>query len=88
VLGDVSSVSALATAAPALLQARHSRDLEREADGFARQWLAANHIPAQRFDEILCRMAGHRAGSNEAPAFLSTHPAVDERARCAQSKGE
>lgn len=81
-LGDVSSISALATAAPALLQARHSRDLEREADGFARQWLAANRIPAGRFDEILCRMAGQQTGS-EPPAFLSSHPAMGERARCA-----
>lgn len=83
VLGDVSSVTALASAAPALLQARHSRDLEREADAFARQWLADNHIPPQRFDEILCRMTGNQGGRGEPPAFLSTHPAVDERVRCA-----
>jgi Zn-dependent protease with chaperone function len=82
VLGDVSSISALATAAPVLLQARHSRDLEREADGFARQWLAANHIADSAFDAILCRMAGHQDSQGEAPSFLSTHPAVHERARC------
>lgn len=81
-LGDVSSISALATAAPALLQARHSRDLEREADGFARQWLAAARIPDTAFDAILCRMADDRGAKGELPSFLSTHPAVDERARC------
>jgi Zn-dependent protease with chaperone function len=88
VLGDVSSISALATAAPALLHARHSRELEREADGFARQWLADNHIPAQRFDEILCRIAARHGGTDEAPAFLSTHPAPGERARCSSGPGD
>jgi Zn-dependent protease with chaperone function len=84
VLGDVSSVTALASAAPVLLQAKHSRDFEREADGFARQWLDTHGIPQRRFDEILCaitRSANHK-GDGGGAAFLATHPATGERARC------
>lgn len=83
VLGDLSTVSSLATAAPALLQAKNSRELEREADGFAREWLRDNRIDPRHFDAILCRMTDQgRRGGKELPGFLATHPAVDERARC------
>jgi Zn-dependent protease with chaperone function len=83
VLGDLSSVSALASAAPVLIQAKHSRDFEREADTFARQWLQQNGIAAHYFDDILCRMinAGERQGT-EPPVFLSTHPSTRQRANC------
>jgi Zn-dependent protease with chaperone function len=84
-LGDVSSISAIASAAPALLQARHSRDLEREADAYARQWLVERGIEPTRFDDILCRMVGQGEGDDPA-AFLSTHPALDERARCRRAE--
>jgi predicted Zn-dependent protease len=83
VLGDVSSVTALASAAPVLLQARNSRDFEREADEFARRWLRSAGIPAQRFDDILCRMTRTARGKGvDPPVFLSTHPATVERAHC------
>jgi Zn-dependent protease with chaperone function len=84
ILGDVSSVSALATAVPVLLQAKHSRDFEREADAYAKRWMAAEGIAAHRFDDILCRMEAE-IGSDTDDAlsrYLSTHPATDERARC------
>lgn len=80
-LGDVSSMAALASAAPVLLQAEHSRDLEREADAFARVWLSEHGIASTRFDAILCRMVGARKDDDPAP-FLSTHPPVGERAQC------
>jgi Zn-dependent protease with chaperone function len=84
VLGDMSSVTALASAAPVLLQTRNSRKLESEADAFSRQWLRDNHIPQQRFDDILCRMIesiGHKG--TQLPPFLATHPAIHDRAHCA-----
>jgi predicted Zn-dependent protease len=84
VLGDMSSVTALASAAPVLLQTRNSRELESEADAFSRQWLRDNHIPERRFDDILCRMiesTGHKGA--QLPPFLATHPAVNDRAHCA-----
>lgn len=83
VLGDVSSITALASAAPVLLQAKNSRDFEREADAFSRQWLQGAGIPGQRFDDILCRMTASAHSKNVAPpVFLSTHPATAERAHC------
>jgi Zn-dependent protease with chaperone function len=81
-LGDVSTISSLVTAAPALLQARNTRELEAEADGFARQWLDANRIPESRFDDILCRLVRQQHGDS-GPSFLATHPPVDQRAHCA-----
>jgi Zn-dependent protease with chaperone function len=82
--GDVSSISALLSAVPALLEAKHSRDFEREADQFAKEWLRSNNIPEKRFDDILCRMERKMGGDgrDSASAFLSTHPATGERARC------
>lgn len=82
-IGDVSSASALFGAVPALIDAKHSRDFEREADAFSRTWLARQGIEPDRFDAILCRM------EHDEPAFgryLSTHPPTDERARCASSE--
>ena len=86
-LGDVSSASALFSAVPALIQAKHSRDFEREADGFAKGWLVRNGIGPERFDAILCRMqaeADAKGGDGEdgLVRFLSTHPATGERAHC------
>jgi Zn-dependent protease with chaperone function len=84
VLGDLSSVTALAGAAPVLLQAKHSRDFERDADAWAREWLARRGIDPARFDAILCRAAGP-AGSSRGTdpfSFFTSHPPIDERARC------
>lgn len=83
VLGDVSSASSIVAAAPALIQAKHSRDFEREADVFARAWLADNGIAASRFDDILCRMLAETdAGPAGVERYLATHPDIEERARC------
>jgi hypothetical protein len=82
VLGDVSSVSTLAAAAPALLNAKHSRDFEREADVFAKEWLTEHHIPTTRFDDLLCRMAHEHGGGGPSLTYLESHPPVDEQAKC------
>ena len=83
-LGDVSSASALLSVAPALINAKHSRDFEREADAFAKRWLTANQIPARRFDDILCGMQSRSGGDADSPftRYLSTHPTTDDRVRC------
>lgn len=84
-LGDVSSISGLLSAAPALLHAKHSRDFEREADTFAKQWLREHQIAESNFDAILCRMSeAHKAPRGM--DFLSSHPATEERAHCAPQK--
>ena len=83
VLGDIGSMSALASAAPGLVQAKHSRDFEREADTYARAWLAEEGIAATRFDDILCRMTQtHNGERKEIPEFLSSHPGTSERVNC------
>jgi Zn-dependent protease with chaperone function len=83
-LGDVSQLTAVAGAAPALLQAKNSRDMEREADSYAKVWLDAHGIPEHSFDDILCRMdASHKGRSRSAlNSFFATHPATRERANC------
>jgi len=81
-LGDMTSLSALTGAVPLLLQARNSRDFEREADAYSRRWLDAEGIPARRFDDILCRLSAKHGESGSGFAYLSTHPATTERARC------
>jgi len=81
-LGDVSSISGLLGAAPALLHAKHSRDFEREADLFAKQWLHENGIPESRFDAILCRISGTHGKRTDGYNYFASHPSTSERARC------
>lgn len=83
-LGDVSSISGILSAAPALLDAKNSRDFETEADNFARQWLKDNDVAESNFDAILCRLSqeeGPEAGKKDFD-FFSTHPATGKRAHC------
>lgn len=86
-LGDVSTISSLVTAAPALLQARNSRELEQEADDFSRQWLATNGIAESHFDDILCRLES-RVHGDRTPSFLASHPPTRERAHCQPEAGD
>jgi predicted Zn-dependent protease len=81
-LGDVSS---LATALPAaVLDARYSRDFEREADAYAAELLRANGADALAFAEFLARLEVAHGGGGPAPAllaYLASHPATAERIR-------
>ena len=80
IAGDVSAVAPAAAAA--LVEANYSRDLEREADGFAIDVLAANGIPRRHFADILRRMefaGGGASNTMSALQYLSTHPATSER---------
>ena len=83
-LGDLTSLTSLAAAAPTLLlQARFSRDFEREADDFALGHLARRGIPLEMFAAILQRMDEKRSGGKnagkDATDYLSTHPSTRER---------
>jgi predicted Zn-dependent protease len=83
VFGDVTSLSKLSGAAPALLQARYSRDMEREADVYARDWLNRHSIRQQRFDDLLCRLAAKHNDERDAlNDYFASHPAVSDRAHC------
>jgi Zn-dependent protease with chaperone function len=84
IAGDVSSLAAAAPAA--LLNARYSRSLEREADAYAVTTLRASGIRATRLADMLERMEAEQAragrtGPAGAFQYLSTHPTTDERLR-------
>jgi Zn-dependent protease with chaperone function len=82
VYGDVASTSALAASIPTvLINAKHSRQFEQEADIFAKQWLHEHNIPEQRFDDMLCRLEQSSPSGDELK-YLRSHPATDERAHC------
>ena len=81
VTGDLTSIASLASALPAmLLQAKYSRDFEREADEFALDTMKRHGIPAGSFAAILLRMEQRRGAAADVPDYLSTHPATRERA--------
>ncbi len=72
ITGDIGSFSDLAAGLPSLLlQSGYARDMEREADGFALQWLRNACIPATRFADMLQRIAPGAAGTIN---MLSSHP--------------
>ncbi|MEZ5541892.1 MAG: M48 family metallopeptidase [Pseudomonadota bacterium] len=81
-LGDVSSVAAGVPAA--LLQARYSREFEREADTYAGAMLERNGIPPAVLARILGRMqtraeCTHGSASDPFRGYLRSHPATQER---------
>jgi Zn-dependent protease with chaperone function len=82
VIGDISGLAAIA--APALLNARYSRDLEREADAYAAAALRQMGVSPTRLADMLERMESQQADAGrESPtgafAYLSTHPPTAER---------
>lgn len=79
-VGDVTSIASLAAALPTvLLQAKYSRDFEREADEFAADYLKRRGIPTESFSAILLRMEQEKPAARDIPGYLSTHPASRER---------
>jgi Zn-dependent protease with chaperone function len=85
-VGDLSSLTSLVAAAPTLLlQAKFSRDFEREADDFALDYLKRRGIPPESFVAILERLEASRPGGREVPDFLSTHPEI--RVRIERARG-
>lgn len=83
VTGDIASTTSLAAAAPTLLlQAKYSRDNEREADAYAVALMRKAGIEPRHFATILARLEDDdepRRGMF--PSFLLSHPPTDERAR-------
>jgi Zn-dependent protease with chaperone function len=79
-VGDVSVVVAMVPTA--LLQARYSRDFEREADDFAAAALAATGIPVEHFLALLERLEAQRgvpSAGRSVFRYLESHPATAER---------
>jgi predicted Zn-dependent protease len=77
--GDVSSASSLAASIPTILvQAKHSRAFEEEADRFAAQDMLQHHISPAYLATILERLTKAHEGM-AMPDFLSTHPNSQNR---------
>jgi Zn-dependent protease with chaperone function len=85
VVGDFSSIMALAPAT--LLQAKYSRDFEREADAFAADLLLAQGIKPARLADLLERIDASQRGKSSSSSpqgsslldYTSSHPATSER---------
>ncbi len=78
IVGDVTSVTSLAGALPAILvQLKYSRAFELEADDYALEHLKATGIPVQNFASLLARLQG--AAGNEDRGYFSAHPPTRER---------
>lgn len=74
-IGDVCQL--LAAALAALVEARYSQDLEREADDYAASLLRQNGMPPGLLADVLEKLAAAHPGS---PAgYLSSHPPTAER---------
>jgi Zn-dependent protease with chaperone function len=81
-LGDVSSLGAGLSAF--LIQAKYSRDFEREADAWAASFLRRHEIDPARLADILGRMEQAAGAANDADpvrGYVSTHPVTEERIR-------
>lgn len=76
---DFSSVAA--TAAGTIQGLRYRREAEREADAFARRFVALQGLPPQTLMSVWLKFRdeSRRKGSGEPPAWLSTHPGLEER---------
>ena len=85
--GDILSSSSIAAALPTMLvDAKFSRDMEREADDVAAEYMLQQEIPLEHFAAILLELqgsvSGREQGDEQGPSaleYLSTHPATRER---------
>lgn len=86
-LGDVTSVSSLIAATPAVLvQAKFSRALETEADDFSYAWLHKHGIPTHHFGDLLKRLEDSHGSGDESFSYFSSHPPAAERLRDSKPK--
>lgn len=85
--GDIVSSTSLAAALPTMLvDAKFSRDMEREADDVAAAYLLQQGIPLKHFANILLQLQNSAGRTESAESkttsaleYLSTHPATRER---------
>ena len=77
-VGDISSLLAVAPAA--IVQARYSQDLERQADDYGAALLTHNGMSPALLADALKKLAESQSGSSKG-GYLSSHPSTDERMR-------
>lgn len=85
-LGDVSSLAGALSGW--LLQAKYSRDFERDADRYAAAMLRLNNIPPRLLGTFLMKierkhgkLAGDAENKSSFGDYLASHPATEERLR-------
>lgn len=83
-LGDISSLAGALSGW--LIQAKYSRDFERDADRYAATMLRQNNIPPRLLGTFLLRIEkklGKQSGSEDKKSslsdYLASHPATQER---------
>jgi Zn-dependent protease with chaperone function len=77
-VGDISSL--LAAAPAAIVQARYSQDLEKQADDYGAALLMHNGMSPALLADALKKLAESRSGTSKG-GYLSSHPSTDERMR-------
>jgi Zn-dependent protease with chaperone function len=87
VVGDFSSV--LGSMIGGLQTLHYSRDDEREADAYGRQFVAAAGLTPDIWLSVWrkFREVQDAQGGGEVPAWMSTHPTLDERLKEAEAAG-
>jgi Zn-dependent protease with chaperone function len=92
ITGDLSSISSLSATMPTvLIDAKYSRDFEREADDAAVAYLRGKGLPVKTYADILARLGeDHRQAQDDSRfgEFLSDHPQVKERVQRVLGKGK
>ncbi len=86
VLTDFSTVAA--TTVSSLQSFRYGRDAEREADAYARRFVAAAGLPPTVLLQVWRKFLEEqrRSGVDEVPGWLSTHPSTEERLRTEEAQ--
>jgi Zn-dependent protease with chaperone function len=77
-IGDISNL--LAAAPAAIVQARYSQDLEKQADDYGAALLMRNGMSPALLADALEKLAETRSESSKG-GYLSSHPSTDERMR-------
>jgi Zn-dependent protease with chaperone function len=77
-VGDISQL--LAAAPAAVVQARYSQDLEREADDYGAELLRLNHLSPELLADVLRKLTKAHPGAAKG-GYLASHPSTDERIR-------
>lgn len=77
-VGDISGL--LAAAPTAVLQAKYSQDLEREADDYGAALLMHNGMSPALLADALKKLTASHPGSSKG-GYLSSHPSTEERLR-------
>jgi Zn-dependent protease with chaperone function len=77
-IGDISQL--LAAAPAAVVQARYSQDLEREADDYGASLLVRNNMSPELLAEVLRKLTKAHPGAAKG-GYLASHPSTQERIR-------